>query len=134
MLFRSSTELSEKYNIPFFTDTAKMLNDTKPDVVHILTPPKTHAEIAIQCLNFGCHVFVEKPLCLTLDDVDAIYKAAQLNDRIVGIDHNNLWSPLVQNALQIVQSGQIGSLINIQYLMGDDFLEVVNKEIGRAHV
>jgi len=126
-----STELSEKYKIPFFTDTAKMLNDTKPDVVHILTPPKTHAEIAIQCLNFGCHVFVEKPLCLTLDDVDAIYKAAQLNDRIVGIDHTNLWSPLVQNALQIVQSGQIGSLINIQYLMGDDFLEVVNKGYGR---
>jgi len=126
-----ATELAEKYNIPYFIDTTKMLDDTKPDVVHILTPPKTHAEIATQCLNFGCHVFIEKPLCSTIDETDNIYKSAQLNDRIVGIDHNNLWSPLVQNALQIVQSGQIGRMIHIQYVMGDDYLEVLKEGYGK---
>ena len=124
-------EVAQKYDIPYFIDTPQMLEDIKPDVVHILTPPQTHAIIAIQCLNSGCHIFVEKPLCLTLDEVDNIYKSAQLNDRIVGIDHNNLWSPLVQNALQIVQSGQIGRVIHIQYVMGDDYLEVLKEGYGK---
>ena len=124
-------ELTQKYNIPYFTDTFKMLDDTKPDVVHILTPPQTHAEIAIQCLDFGYHVFVEKPLCLTMDEVDAIYKSAQSNDRIVGIDYNNLWSPLVQKALQVVESGQIGRVIQIQYVMGDNYLEVLKEGYGK---
>ncbi|ODS29956.1 MAG: dehydrogenase, partial [Candidatus Scalindua rubra] len=124
-------ELAQHYDIHHYTQMDQMLENTNPDVVHILTPPQSHTEIAIQCLDSGCNVFVEKPLCLTLEEVDAIYTAAQSNDRIVGIDHNNLWSPLVQKALQVVQSGQIGRLINIQYVMGDDYLEVLKEGYGR---
>ena len=123
--------LAKKYSTPYFIDTSQMLENTNPDVVHILTPPQSHTKIAIQCLDFGCHVFVEKPLCLTMDEVEDIYKSAQSNGRIVGIDHNNIWSPLFQKALQVVQSGQIGRLINIQYVIGDDFLEVVKRGYGR---
>lgn len=82
--------MAQRYDIPHYTDFFRMLENTKPDVVHILTPPQSHAEISIQCLESGCHVFVEKPLCLTSDEVDEIYKSARSNDRIVGIDHNNI--------------------------------------------
>src|ERR671930_1007024 len=44
-----------------FTDLHEMLRTTKPDVVHITTPPRSHFPLARQCLEFGSHVYLEKP-------------------------------------------------------------------------
>lgn len=124
-------ELAQQCQIPYYTELEHMLKETHPDVVHILTPPQTHAALAIQALKAGCHVFVEKPLCLTLKEADAIYTTAQSAKRLVSVDYNYLWSPLVQKAKQIVDSGKLGRVINIQYTMADDFLEAVKKGYGR---
>jgi predicted dehydrogenase len=45
-----------------YTDYRKMLTEAKPDVVHILTPPQTHLQIATGCLEAGAHVICEKPV------------------------------------------------------------------------
>ena len=124
-------ELAQKYNIPYFTDTSKMLDEIKPEAVHILTPPQTHADITIKALIAGCHVLVEKPLCLTSQEVDAIYDAAEEAGCLVSVDHTHLWSSLFQKALQIIESGRCGKVVNIQYVMGDDFLEAVKTGYGR---
>jgi hypothetical protein len=42
-------------------DADQMLNELRPDVVHIVTPPETHAALAMRALRAGCHVYVEKP-------------------------------------------------------------------------
>jgi predicted dehydrogenase len=114
-----------------FSSLSQMLDQIRPEVVHILTPPQTHAELTIQALKAGCHVFVEKPLCLTLEEVKGIYSAAQSTGRMVSVDHANLWSPLVQKARRVVGSGRIGRLRHIQYVIGDDYLEVVKTGYGR---
>lgn len=124
-------ELAQKYNKPYFIDTSRMLDEIRPDAVHILTPPQTHADITIKALKAGCHVLVEKPLCLTSQEVDAIYDSAEEAGCLVCVDHTHLWSPLVQKALQIIESGRCGKVANIQYVMGDDFLEAVKTGYGR---
>jgi len=124
-------ELAQRYTLPYYTDLTRMLNDTRPDAVHILTPPQTHAALTIRALQAGCHVLVEKPLCLTLGEADAIYAAAQSAGRLVGVDHTHLWSPLVQRARRVVGSGQLGRITHIQYTVGDDYLEAVKRGYAR---
>ncbi len=124
-------EIAPQHNVPHYTDLTQMLSETQPDAVHILTPPQTHARLTIQALEAGCHVLVEKPLCLTSEEADAIYKAAQLAGRLVSVDHTHLWSPLVQRVRQVAESGRLGGMLHVQYVMGDDYLEAVKAGYAR---
>jgi len=124
-------ELAHRYRVPHYPDLAQMLAQVRPDAVHILTPPQTHAALTLQALQAGCHVLVEKPLCLTPAEADAIYEAAHAAGRWVSVDHTHLWSPLVQKARRVVDSGRLGRVLHIQYTMGDDYLEVVKGGYAR---
>jgi predicted dehydrogenase len=55
-----------------YTDTTEMLRQEQPDVVAICSPPHTHAALTIQVLRAGAHVICEKPLALSLAELDAI--------------------------------------------------------------
>jgi predicted dehydrogenase len=71
-------EFCDKFSIPNrFTDVAEMLKQTKPDLVHICTPPGLHCEQTVQCLKAGAWVFCEKPLCASLEELDRIQKTEQ---------------------------------------------------------
>ena len=50
----------------FYQDAKTMIDEQKPDIVHVLTPPQYHAQLSILAMNLGCHVLVEKPMALTL--------------------------------------------------------------------
>src|SRR3972149_10255222 len=55
-----------------YTDYRRMLADLAPDVVHVLTPPHTHAALATDCLDAGAHVVVEKPVAPTSAHCQAV--------------------------------------------------------------
>lgn len=59
-----------------FADLESMLDEAKPDVVHIVTPPATHAPLAKACLTADVHVYVEKPFALTTADAESILALA----------------------------------------------------------
>lgn len=64
---------STKNTIPrFYTDATEMLEKEHPDLVHIATPPSTHYELIILSLVAGAAVLCEKPLCLSLAELDQI--------------------------------------------------------------
>src|ERR1700730_11669336 len=48
----------------YFSELTNLLRETQPDIVHITTPPQSHFGLASQCLEQGCHVYVEKPFTL----------------------------------------------------------------------
>ena len=51
--------------IACYTDYKKMIDEVKPDAVFVVTPTKMHYEMVMYALEHGCHVFCEKPFCLT---------------------------------------------------------------------
>ena len=57
-------------------DPADLLGTVRPDVVHIVTPPDTHATLARLAIAAGCHVYVEKPFTSTRADAESILKLA----------------------------------------------------------
>jgi predicted dehydrogenase len=75
-------EFSDLHHIPrTYPTTSALLHAERPDVVHICTPPGTHAGIAVEALEAGASVFCEKPLCGSLADLDRIEAAEKSTGR-----------------------------------------------------
>ncbi|CAB4913687.1 unannotated protein [freshwater metagenome] len=94
------------------THTA-LLADPRVDVVAVLTPPASHAQIAIAALEAGRHVFLEKPLAASMDDARAIARAADEAGRVVGVGFVYRRHRLVTEALDLVRAGALGRLRSI---------------------
>jgi predicted dehydrogenase len=58
-----------------------MIREHGLDAVHILTPPATHAGLAIQAKEAGCHIFVEKPMAISTADAADVIAAAERTNR-----------------------------------------------------
>src|SRR3954470_1615539 len=67
-----------------------LLSDTKPDVVHVCTPPSSHFEAAHAALDWGAHVYVEKPFALTADDANGLVALARARRRLICAGHQLL--------------------------------------------
>src|SRR2546426_46565 len=56
-----------------FSDLKDLMTRTNPHVIHITTPPQSHFALGKQCLEWGCHVYIEKPFTInTQEAVDLI--------------------------------------------------------------
>jgi predicted dehydrogenase len=109
----SRERFTARWQLPTFADSDEMLAAVQPDVVHVLTPPSTHAKLAIALLNAGLHVLVEKPMALTVDDADAMLAAAHRAGRLLTVDHNRWFDPVVQQTRMLVETGRLGKLLAV---------------------
>ena len=64
-------------DVAHYTDWKKMLDEVKPEAVHICTPHYLHAEMVIEALGRGINVLCEKPLCIHEGDIGRILEAAK---------------------------------------------------------
>ena len=94
-------------------DLETLLLQAKPDAVHILTPPTTHPSLAEIALRSGCHVYVEKPMALTLQDARLMRDAAVRHDRLLTVGHNHLFDTAVREAHRRFNSGKLGEIVGM---------------------
>jgi 2-alkyl-3-oxoalkanoate reductase len=97
-------KMSEMYGIRnCYTDIGEMIEKESTDVVHITTPPQTHAALAEAAIDRRNHVFIEKPM--TLDHASAVklYAMAETNDVRVCVDHNHLFDPWMLQAKDVLK-------------------------------
>ncbi|GMA59782.1 hypothetical protein GCM10025859_02220 [Alicyclobacillus fastidiosus] len=88
------------------------------DVVDIVTPNNTHAEIAIAAAKAGKHIICEKPLALTVDQAKQMRDAVNEAGVRAIVCHNYRFSPAIQYAKQLISSGKLGRIYHVraQYL------------------
>ena len=86
------------------TNTQDAIHDPKANLIVIATRHDSHANLVMQSLNQKKHVFVEKPLCLNLSELEQIKQTAELNpDLKLMVGFNRRFSPLVQKAKSLLQ-------------------------------
>lgn len=127
--------LSENYSIAYHTDSlAELLDECSPDVVHVLTPTSTHAQITLLVLKYGCHVFVEKPLCSSVKEGREIRKAVKESGKCCVVNHSLLGDPIYQKGKKVIEKKLIGDITHVDYLLSDDYLTKYKKGISRPWV
>jgi predicted dehydrogenase len=100
--------------------------------VHVLTPPQTHAALAIELLGAGVNVLVEKPLALTREEAAEVLDAARRSRRFVTVDHNRWFDPVVQRAARAAEWGSLGDLVGVEVFQGAEAGEA-DKMAGATH-
>lgn len=89
-------------NYPHFEDFADALAKTKPDVVAICTYPNSHEPLAMQAMEAGCHVFVEKPISSSVEGAERVAKFAADHGKkvVVGyiLRHHPSWKKFIELA------------------------------------
>ena len=96
--------------LSLYDDFAAMLADPRIDLVDLCVPNDLHARMAIQALEAGKPVLVEKPIALTMDEADGMVAAARKSGRPLMVAHVLPFLPEFAFALEAVQSGRYGSL------------------------
>jgi predicted dehydrogenase len=114
---------AERFKVAaWFTDHREMLDKTRPDVVHITTPPSSHFSLAMDALAAGAHVIVEKPLTMVHDQVAVLLRAATERNRVLIEDYNYLYNPPIQTVLGLMRTGDLGEILNVEVAMAVDIL------------
>jgi len=122
-------KVAQNHHIPeVYTSQTDMLKSEKIDIVDVCTPPQIHAPIAIEALENGCHVLLEKPMALTVSDCDKMIEAARKNNRKLCIVHNVLFHPPLVKACQLVKEGAIGNFIGMRILLADPKDEMIMRK------
>ena len=101
-------------NIHFYPDHKSMLANEKLDGVSICTYNATHAECAIDALNAGVNVLLEKPFTVTLDEAIEVMKAEKASGKLLTIGFQPRMDPNMQEIKKIVESGELGEIYYIQ--------------------
>ena len=114
-----AADLAKRHDIPAVFGSTEELLEQQPDVVHVLTPPSSHAALALDAIHHGCHVVIEKPLATSVEDCDRIAAAAKAAGKKVCVDHSLLRDPFVERALNIVRSGAIGEVVSVDHLRSE---------------
>ena len=106
-------ERAAALGVPFYTDYRQMVDELKPDVAVIITPHYNHAAIAMDCLQAGRHVLVEKPMALEVAEADAMIAAAHASGRLLAINFQHRQRPEVRATRKLIQEGRLGKLQRI---------------------
>jgi UDP-2-acetamido-3-amino-2,3-dideoxy-glucuronate N-acetyltransferase len=104
-------EVRARYNgTKVFCDYLTMLSLAKIDAVAIAAPAQHHAEMALQAIDAGLDVFVEKPLALEVADAQRVVEAARKSGRKLVVGHVLLYHPAVRTMLKMIADGAIGGV------------------------
>jgi predicted dehydrogenase len=102
-------QLGERFAISeCFSDLQEMLQAGSPDVVHITTPPQSHFLLAKQCLEFGSHVYLEKPFTITASEAESLIDFAQRCGLKITVGHNYLFTLEMLEMRRLVKDGFLG--------------------------
>ena len=99
-----------------FASLEQALDQADFDAVVITTPTPTHALLAVQAANHRKHVFLEKPMALTLEECDQITAACQANGALLQLGFMRRFDPEFAAAAQRIQAGEIGRPMMVKSL------------------
>lgn len=108
-----------------YTNYKEMLEKEKPELVAIATESGKHAAIALECLDAGVNLIIEKPIALSLEDADKIIEKANKKGLVVCANHQNRFNKSIQKIRQALEEKKFGKMLygtaHIRWNRGIDY-------------
>lgn len=92
------------------TDYRNLIDDPDIDAIAIATPVHAHYELALEALQAGKHVFIEKPMTSTSEQALRLIDEADRRNLVVMVDHTFVYTGAVRKIKQVVASGMLGDV------------------------
>lgn len=105
-------DISKDVDVKVYIDYKEMIKKENLDVVAISTESGYHKEIAIDCMNGGLHVIVEKPMALSISDADEMIECAKKNNIKLCVSHQNRFNKPIQELREAIDKNRFGKIIN----------------------
>ena len=118
---------SEERTYQTFEVLEDLLAKTTPDVIHIVSPPVTHADLARQVINAGCHVYVEKPFVLGVETAEELIALAESKGVLICAGHQLLWHPAIKMLWEKLKG--IGDYVHVDSLF---YFQPARRELSGA--
>ena len=108
------TSFAEKHGCLAVGDVDQMLGDPSIEGVLLATPHTTHADLAVRAADAGKHVFVEKPLALTVAETRRAAEAADRAGVVLQAGHNRRRQPANRRIKAMIDAGELGTVLHLE--------------------
>jgi predicted dehydrogenase len=126
-----AVQAGARFEVPqIFDNLEQMLAATRPDVVHVATPPQTHKPLVLEVLRSGAHAYVEKPFAVDLAEAEEIVAAAEAASRLVCVGHDHLYDPAWQECRELYEAGCLGQIVHIESVQGYDLSGAFGQQVS----
>lgn len=108
---QKAKNIGEIFNVPYFTNMHKMIDETKPDVLVVLTESGNHAKNVLDLIKYKKHIILEKPMALNLEDAEKMIEKCDLAGiRLFVIKQNRFNLPIVK-LKEALDENRFGKLV-----------------------
>ena len=108
------SELARSRGIFAYDSLEDVLNDEKVDLITVAIPNDSHLDVVVKALKAGKNVICEKPVAMDSVELDEMIKAAEESGKIFSVHQNRRFDVDFLAMKQIKESGELGSIINIE--------------------
>jgi predicted dehydrogenase len=107
-------DISQRFHVPSLESLEELLNDKNIDAVYTAVPHHLLAPLTQKVLEAGKHALTEKPLGVSLEEVDRLIALGTERNLALGIFYEMRYAPAHALARELIQAGAIGNIIGIQ--------------------
>ena len=109
-----ANDISQRFQAPMIDTFGELLTNPIVDVVYIAVPHYLLAPLTQQSLRAGKHVLAEKPMGISLEEIDELTALATQQKLALGVFYEMRYAPAHDTARELIQAGAIGKIIGIQ--------------------
>jgi predicted dehydrogenase len=113
--------------VPAFSDHRELLRKATPEALAIFSPHLSHYRQAMDALQAGCHVFIEKPLSTNVQEAADIVGLARGRNLKVGVGHQYRLAPSLVEARRRLAAGSIGPLRLVNAILARPWLTTLGQ-------
>ncbi len=99
---KKADHIASKYNTSSYTDFREIFD--KVDAISIVTPTINHFETALECINAGKDIFIEKPITSTPEEAEKLIDEAQKRGNIIQVGHIERFNPAVLKVYSLIEN------------------------------
>lgn len=109
----ATKRVSQIYRVPAYSDYCEMVERERPEAVTIAVPTQFHYTVAMDLLEAGCHVLIEKPIATSVDEAQKMISTAEQLGRMLMVGHIERFNPAILELKRRLDAGELGQVFQI---------------------